>query len=75
MSATAAPAATAQPGWLLTIQRSFATEGYKRLYVGNLSWSAQPQDLEQHFKQFGEVQVRVTHAKDHPTSPPVLIDG
>lgn len=33
-----------------------------KLYVGNLAWSVQPQDLRDHFSQFGTVtSARVLH--------------
>lgn len=49
-------AAVAAGGWLSSI-RFFSSEGSQRLYVGNLSFEATQEDVEQAFEKFGPVHV------------------
>jgi hypothetical protein len=49
-------AAVAAGGWLSSI-RFFSSEGSQRLYVGNLSFDATKEDVEQAFEKFGPLHV------------------
>lgn len=43
-------------------KKIFVFESPHKIYVGNLSWSTRPQDLREHFSQFGTiVSTRVIH--------------
>lgn len=43
-------------------KKNFVFESPHKIYVGNLSWSTRPQDLREHFSQFGTVvSTRVLH--------------
>ncbi|KAL0906939.1 hypothetical protein M5K25_025474 [Dendrobium thyrsiflorum] len=43
-------------------KKNFVFESPYKIYVGNLSWSTRPQDLREHFSQFGTVvSTRVLH--------------
>jgi hypothetical protein len=52
----AAAVATTAPRSSVRAFAAAAAAGFKRLYVGNISWETTPEELREHFKQFGEVQ-------------------
>lgn len=49
-------AAVAAGGWLSSI-RFFSSEGSQRLYIGNLSFEATQEEIQQAFEKFGPVHV------------------
>jgi len=63
---TAAGGAAAAAGGLLTWGASsirfFSSDDVKRIYVGNLSYEATAQDVQQAFEKFGKVHVSAVRA-------------